>query len=87
MCRAECFLVQDSRNLGIHHLQTVQLGDPLKQPILIGMLRVALDLPLQPVLTDSTGLPANLDPDVTAPALLIERNVLDDQSNDLLAVS
>jgi hypothetical protein len=59
----------------------------LPEPVLIGVLFVALHAPLQPVLACGSSLPNDLDPDVTASPLLIQRNVLDHQPNDLLAIS
>ena len=83
---AERFLVENSGDLAIHLLQAVQLGDTLPKPVLIGMLSVALHTPLQPVLACRTSLPDNPDPDVAAPALLVEGNLLDHQSNDVFAI-
>ena len=86
MCCAERFFVENGGYLAIHLLQSIQLGETLPESVLIGMLCVALHTPLQPVLTDRTGLPDDFDPDVATPPLLIQRNLLDHQPNDLLAV-
>jgi hypothetical protein len=67
-------------------LQAVQLGDAMPEPILIGMLCVALHTALQPVLACRAGLPDDLDPDLATPPLLIQRDLLDHEPNNLLAV-
>jgi hypothetical protein len=83
---AEAFLVKDGSDLVVHFLLRVQLDDALPHPILIGMLGVALHAPLQPVLAGGPGLPDDLDPDVTVPSLLIQRDLLDNKPHDLLAI-
>ena len=77
---AERFMVEDGGNLAVYLLQTIQLGDALPKLVLIG------HTPLQPVLTCRAGLPDDLDPDLAAPTLLIQYQLLDYQPNDLLAV-
>jgi hypothetical protein len=63
MSCAERFLVENNGDLAIHLLQAVQLGDAMPEPILIGMLCVALHTALQPMLACRAGLPDDLDPD------------------------
>ena len=72
----ERFLVENRGDLAVYLLHAIQLGDALPKPVLIGMLCVALHTPLQP---------DDLDPDVAAPTLLIQHNLLDHQPDDLLA--
>jgi hypothetical protein len=86
MCSAESFGIKDVGDLSIHSLLGVQLNDALAQPVRIGMLRVAVHRALQPMLACRARLPDNPDPNVAAPTLLIERNLFDYQSNNLLAV-
>ena len=84
--RCESLLAQNNGDLAIDRPQSVQLDDTLTQTVLIGVLGVALHCPLQPVFTDGAGLPDHPDPHMASPALLIERDFLDDQANDLFAL-
>jgi hypothetical protein len=86
MCGAESFHIKDVGDLPIHPLLGVQLTDALAQTVLIGVLRVAVHRALEPMLACRTSLPDNPDPNVAAPTLLIERDLFDYQSNNLLAV-
>src|SRR3954452_17911897 len=86
MSGPEPLLIERGGYLAVHLAQPVQLDDPLSYPVLIGMLSVALHAPLQPVLASSAGLPDDSDPDVATAPLLIQRDLLDNQADDLLAV-
>ena len=83
---AERLLVENRGDLAIHLLLPVKLGNALPETVLIGVLLVALHAPLQPMFACGASLPIDPDPDVTTSPLLIQRNALDHQPHDLLAV-
>ena len=82
----EPFHVKDVGDLTIHVLLTIQLNDAPSQTVLIGVFCVALYSSLQPVVACRTCLPNDPDPDVAAPLLLIQHDLFDHQSDDLLTV-
>ncbi len=86
MRSTECLRIEDVGDLAIHLLLAIELDDALAQTVLISVLCVAMHSPMQPMLACRTCLPNNPDPDVAAPPLLIQRDLFDHQSNDLLAV-
>jgi hypothetical protein len=57
----------------------LRLGNPLPQPIKIDVVAVCVNASLQAI-ADGTGLPRNLEPDLTPIPLLIEGNLLHDKT-------
>ena len=84
MRRQKSFRIENGSDLAIDLLLAVEFGDTSAQLVLIGVMRIALHVSLQPVLAYSASLPDDLDPDVATSPLLIQNGLLDHQTSNLL---
>ena len=84
--RREAFLVENLRNRLVHRAGGIQLRDPLPQLIEIGVVVVGVNTALHSMLAGCTGLPDDLEPDMTFELRLVEDHLSNDEAQDALAV-
>ncbi|UGY30474.1 hypothetical protein HU675_0050980 (plasmid) [Bradyrhizobium septentrionale] len=79
-------MIEYCRDLGIHFLFSIQLDDPLPQPINVDVIAVGVNAPLHVMLAGCTGLPDDLEPHLTSGPLLIKNDFADHKSQNALAI-
>ena len=80
------FSIEELGNFGVHFMFGVQLPNATFEIIQLGVLVIGLDLPCQPMFTEGSGRPGNLDEDLTSFSLLVQNYVANEETQHLFAV-
>ncbi|MCK1587902.1 hypothetical protein [Bradyrhizobium sp. 169] len=79
-------MIEYCRDLGIHFVFSIQLDNPLPQPINVDVIAVGVNAPLHVMLAGCAGLPDDLEPHLTSDPLLIKNDFAYDKSQNALAI-